>query len=137
LKYWDKFNVNATVCHRIITNQKRKNLTLVDSISVVSFDNLVKGNLSGAEITFTHLPNKVFRNTVTFNYWRNSITDPSLESNLNFLNQGWNLQLSSKVTLKKGWSGKVSGRYAGKMGVIQGTIDPIYNIDVAVRKQLF
>lgn len=109
----------------------------MDSISVVSLDNLAKGNLSGAEITFTHSPNKVFRNTVTFNYWRNSITDPSLKSNLNFLNQGWNLQLSSKVTLKKGWSGKVSGRYAGKMEVIQGTIDLIYNIDVAVRKQLF
>ena len=137
LKYWDKFNVNATLYHRIITNQKRRNLTLVDSISVVSFDNLAKGNLSGTEVSLTHTPNKMFRNTVTFNYWRNNITDPSLESNLNLVNQGWNVQLSSNITLKKGWSGQVSGRYAGRMEVIQGIIDPMYNIDVAVRKQLF
>lgn len=136
LKYWDKFNVNATLYHRIITNQKRRNLTLVDSISVVSFDNLAKGNLSGTEISLTHTPNKVLRTTATFNYWRNIITDPSLESNLNFTNQGWNVQLSSNITLKKGWSGQVSGRYAGKMQVIQGIIDPIYNIDIALRKQI-
>lgn len=137
LKYWDKFNVNATLYHRIITNQKRRNLTLVDSISVVSFDNLAKGNLSGTEISITHTPNKKFRNTLTFNYWRNNITDPSLESNLNFVNQGWNVQLSSNITIGKGWSGQVSGRYAGKMEVIQGVIDPMYNVDIAVRKQLF
>ncbi len=33
-------------------------------------------------------------------------------------------------------SAQVSGRYSGKMEVVQGTIDPMYNIDIAFRKQI-
>ncbi|MCB0395715.1 MAG: TonB-dependent receptor [Flavobacteriales bacterium] len=137
LRFWDKFNINATAYYRFINDMKRRVLSLSDEgVSVVSFDNLAHGQLYGGELILTYSPKKWMRNTLTLNRWQNQLEDPALTDNLETTNRGWSAQLSSNMTLPKGWMAQVNGNYRSRMVVIQGILLPRYTVDLSVRKSI-
>jgi iron complex outermembrane receptor protein len=135
MRYWDKVTLNASTYYRIITDQKRRYLDLTDQgVSVVSYDNLSQGTVTGAELIFGYNPVKWLRTNTTVNFFQTTISDESLDEGLQLKTSGWNAQLSATATLKKGWMIQLNGRYNGKMEVLQGTIQPMGGLDVAIRK---
>src|SRR5690606_11017813 len=46
----------------------------------------------------------------------------------------WSSNMTNTFTFKKGWSGQLSGFYRSPMILTQGLSQPMYSLDIAVKK---
>ena len=135
--YMKKLNINANVYYRQIHDMFRRYLDLNEQgQSVVSFQNLAVGHLTGTELIVGVNPTERWRNNLTFNYWQAQIDDPTVDEGTNTTNKGYSLQFTSSYQFKGGLSAQVSSNYNGRMQVLQGIIKPRGGIDIALRKQI-
>lgn len=136
VKYWDKFNINASAYYRSINNLIRRNLSYEGEQSLVSYANLGKSSLYGGDLILTYTPIKGIRIMSTTNLW-NTVTDDAEFTSGGKINlTGLNTSLMISGRFGKGWSTQLWGSYSPRQKVLQGYIIPNYGGGFAVSKSV-
>jgi len=104
--------------------------------------NLASGTTYGAELTGHIQIIPIWDATIDFNAFQNQITvgnvDPSYKSDVSD-NSGfsWFGKVNTNIKLPKGFSLQLNGNYESAKPIAQGTLNEVYWVDVALRKNLW
>lgn len=136
LKFWEKFNFNASTYFRQVNDKKQRVTNLTDdNVFVTMPENIGKTYITGGEATFGYKPYKWWRNNMTANLWSANLNSTT-GTNFTKHTYGWRLQYTSNVTLNKGWSVQVRGQYSGKQTDAQGIRAARYSLNFSVSKSV-
>ena len=137
--YGKKVNINASIYGRQVNDRIGRFLQLDSSgTNVVLFRNFDKSYVYGAEFILGYNPTKNWRTRTTFNYWRTEFSEEGfVEENLNLTNYGYMAFFQSTHTFAKDWMIQWNVQYRGAMQVLQGSITPMYGVDLSARKQIW
>ena len=136
--YGKKVNVNASVYTRTVNNQIGRFLLLNENgTNTVLFRNFEKSHMYGAELILTYNPAKWMRTTTSFNFWSNTYDkDSFVEKVINYTNTGYSVFFNSMHNLNKDWMIQWNVQYRGKMKVLQGSITPMFGVDLSARRNI-
>jgi len=136
LKFWKKFNINATVYHRMITNLIRRSLSYEETLSVVSYSNLGGSTLSGGDLNLTYTPIKGLRIMSNTSVWAISTDEVEFTGGKRLYYIGVNSSLRASKQMQKGFSGQIWASYSPRQDVIQGEIIPNYGGGIGLNKRV-
>ncbi|MCB9195256.1 MAG: TonB-dependent receptor [Flavobacteriales bacterium] len=134
VKYWDKFNINASGYYRSINNLIRRSLSYDGTQSQVSYANLGKSSLYGSDLILTYTPVKGVRLMSTTNIWNTSTDDVEFTNGEKINLTGMSTSLMISGRFGKGWSAQFWGSYSPRQKVLQGYIIPNYGGGFALSK---
>ena len=136
LKFWKKFNLNAAVYYRLITDLIRRTLVYDGPYSAVTYTNLGQSSLSGGDLNLTFTPNRELRIMSSTSFWNTRTDDVDITGGTpqNFF--GMNTVLQAFYQMKGGWSTQLWASYSPDMEVLQGIIAPNYGGGFAVQKSI-
>jgi outer membrane receptor protein involved in Fe transport len=137
MKYWKKFNINATVYYRLITDLIRRSLSYEGTISHVTNTNLGNSSLTGGDLILTYSPIKGMRFVSSTSVWNTSTKDAEVTSGTMLHYVGMYSSLMASYRAPKGWSFQLWGSYSPTARVIQGYILENYGGGFAIQKSLF
>ncbi len=136
LKYWKKFNVNATVYYRLITDLMRRNLSYNGAISEVTFENLGKSTLSGGDLNLTYTPGKGIRIMSNSSVWVTSTDEEEFTGGERTYYVGFNSTLRASRQFKNGLTTQLWASYSPRSKVIQGYIAANYGGGIGLSKRI-
>lgn len=135
LKFWEKFNINASSYFRQVNDKHQWITRLIDNnVFFSTTENLSKTQITGGELALGYNPKKWWKMNGSFNIWSSNLNNASSELNQN--TYGWSTNFSSNFTLPKKWSLNTRVRYSGKQRSLQGYNLSNYNVSFSVSKQL-
>jgi len=137
MRFWQKFNINATGYFRVINDLIRRELFYDGIYTHVTNTNLGSSLLSGGDLILTWMPVKGMRITSSTSVWNTSTKDPEVTNGewQNFIGAYTSLMASYRI--KNGWSFQLWGSHSPTARVIQGYILRNYGGGFAVQKSLF
>jgi outer membrane receptor protein involved in Fe transport len=136
-KIWDKFSVNTTAYYQKIQDEISRFLDYrADGVTISTYENIGESNRYGLELIASYRPFKWWTISVDGDFSYQKLTTVTVESTLNQENNRWSLRFTSRKTLPKGFSVQMDARYRGKRLTNQGIIEPMYGINLGVRKSL-
>ncbi|MCK5782478.1 MAG: TonB-dependent receptor [Flavobacteriales bacterium] len=135
-KYWKGGSFSTAVFYRHTTD-KIQRIKLVDDqgVSTSTYGNIATAQEIGYEASVMTKITEWWSINGSLNmYYTQLDTDDP-----NFSNNGinWFTRLNNTFNLTKTWSLQASGRYMGKRVIPQGHIDPMYGMELGLRKSLF
>lgn len=120
--------------HDMIT----RSISLIDSNTTLStFSNDAKRNAYGVELVVTSSPLKWLNFNGNISYFRNEVTGAGSLIDYSNSNSTWTGRLMANVNLPLGFALQGAFNYQGAMVMPQGTLDPIYSFDGALKKDFF
>lgn len=135
LKFWEKFNINASSYFRQVNDKHQWITRLIDNnVFFSTTENLSKTQITGGELALGYNPKKWWKMNGSLNIWSSNLNNASSELNQN--TYGWTTNFSSNFTLPKKWSLNTRVRYSGKQRSLQGYNLSNYNVSFSVSKQL-
>lgn len=134
LKFWKKFNINASSYFRQV-NDKHQWITklIEDNVFYSTTENLSKTQITGGELALGYNPKKWWKMNGSLNVWSSNLNNASSEMNKN--TYGWSTNFSSNFTLPKKWSLNTRIRYSGKQRSLQGYNLSNYSVSFSASKQ--
>lgn len=136
--YTDKWTVNTTAYYRYLTNMTRRVLIQTDTVSVVSFENIDNGHLTGLELIVNYNPFKWWRIGLNGNLYYTIMGQQQFanEDNYNFNTLGWQASLNNSFNFKWGMSIQLNTRYSAGQNVLQGYMEPRWNMDLGIQQKI-
>jgi len=130
--------ITPSVFYRKTNDMIARTIQLIDSITTLStFSNDAKGDAYGVELVMTSSPLPWLNFNGNVSYFKNNVTGTgSLEGYKNN-NSTWTGRFMTGLNLPAGFGMQASFNYQGAMVMPQGTLDPVYSFDAAVKKDLF
>jgi outer membrane receptor protein involved in Fe transport len=120
--------------HDMIT----RTISLIDSNTTLStFSNDASAKAYGVELVVTTSPFQWLNFNGNVSYFRNEVTGAGSLIDYTNSNSTWTSRLMANVNLPLGFAVQGAFNYQGAMVMPQGTLDPIYSFDGAVKKDLF
>ena len=135
LKFWEKFNINASSYFRQVNDKHQWITRLIDNnVFLSTTENLSTTQITGGELALGYNPKKWWKMNGSLNIWSSNLNNASNELNQN--TYGWSTNFSSNFTLPKKWSMNTRVRYSGKQRGLQGYNLSNYSVSFSVSKQL-
>jgi outer membrane receptor protein involved in Fe transport len=130
--------ITPSVFYRKTNDMIAHTIQLIDSNTTLStFSNDAKGDAYGVELVMTSSPLPWLNFNGNVSYFKNNVTGTgSLEGYTNN-NSTWTGRFMTGLNLPAGFGVQASFNYQGAMVMPQGTLDPVYSFDAAVKKDLF
>lgn len=133
--YGKKITFTGSVYFRYITDMIQRVRT-IDSLGVarVTWSNVDEAQFVGAESMIMYRPFKWWKMTISANFSQTYIRSTSGESDLNNSGFSWSSNMNQTFTIGKTWSTQITGFYRAPMVLTQGRSQPMYSMDIALRK---
>lgn len=133
--YNKKLTLTGSFYYRYMTDMIQR-VRDIDSAGVarVTWSNVDQAQFIGAELMAIYKPFKWWRIMLSGNLSQTYINSTSGEADLNNSGFSWSANMSQSFTFNKGWSGQLTGFYRSPMILTQGRSQPMYSLDIAVRK---
>ncbi|MBI5219939.1 MAG: TonB-dependent receptor [Bacteroidia bacterium] len=134
-----KTSVYSTIFYRQI-DDVIKRYTFLDTITGIKNMtqlNMAKGISYGVEFILDREIFKWWRVNANFSYFYTKIDGTNVDNSLTNDNISWTAKLSTNATLKKGFNIQLTGNYRAPMVTPQGAMTATYNVDIALKKDLF
>jgi len=135
-RYWKGGSFNSAVFYRHTTDKiQRVKLVDIFGVSTTTYGNISTAQELGIEASVMTKLYKWWSLNGSINmYYTDLITDDP-----NFNNNGvnWFARVNNTFKLTPTWSLQASGRYMGKRIIPQGHLDPMYGMELGLRKSLF
>lgn len=130
--------INPSVFYRKTHDMIARTIQLIDSNTTLStFSNDAKGDAYGVELVMTSSPLPWLNFNGNVSYFKNNVIGTgSLEGYTNN-NSTWTGRLMANLNLPMGFGVQAAFNYQGEMVMPQGTLDPVYYFDAAVKKDFF
>jgi len=108
-----------------------------DSALVVTFMNLDKAKLTGAEISLTYKPVEWWHINSSSNIFYTNLSGEYGNNQVSNSKTGWNLSISNSFKIFKNLGFQLSGYYRSKLPSVMGIYKERYYVDMALDKNLF
>ncbi len=137
VKYRKQLTLNASVYYKQTLNMIQRYRT-VDSngVATVSFVNFSSESSYGTDLMCRLKPMTGWTLTPSFNLYRTSIDANNVLTGLASTSLGWSAKMNADVTTWKNIQLSLSAYYSAPVAFPQGTILPMYSVDVGARKEL-
>ncbi len=120
--------------HDMIT----RSISLLDSNTTLStFSNDASRNAYGVELVVTSSPFQWLNFNGNVSYFRNEVQGAGSLIDYSNSNTTWTGRLMASLNLPMGFGVQAAFNYQGPMVMPQGTLDPLYSFDAAVKKDFF
>ncbi|MGY6559329.1 MAG: TonB-dependent receptor domain-containing protein [Nitritalea sp.] len=138
MKGWDKYLLNAVVYHRFTTDVQTRVIRLnEDNVSVQLRENANSRSSTGLELVNQFQFTSWFDATLSGNFFYSEIIGENIEANFNNSNFSWTVNLLANMAIPKFASLQIQADYRGPIVLPQGEIEPIWGINMGLRKDLF
>ncbi len=134
---FNKINFSTTVFYRKTVDLIMRNILVNQSNqTIVTFANFGTSENTGIE-TVTRIDLfKWWNVTANINGFNTVIQGTNQDGEINNSNLSWNARFLTNLLIGKGWSVQASGMYNAKNIIAQGTIFPMYGVDIALKKDI-
>ncbi|EIM73873.1 TonB-dependent receptor, partial [Nitritalea halalkaliphila LW7] len=138
MKGWDKYLLNAVVYHRFTTDVQTRVIRLnEDNVSVQLRENANSRSSTGLELVNQFQFTSWFDATLSGNFFYSEIIGENIEANFNNSNFSWTVNLLANMAIPKFASLQIQADYRGPIVLPQGEIEPIWGVNMGLRKDLF
>ena len=132
-----KVNFSTTLFYRKTVDLIMRNISINNSNqTIVTFTNLGSSENMGIETVSRIEFFKWWNVTLNLNGFQTVIKGTNQDGEINTSNLSWNAKFLSNMLLKKGWSLQTSGSYNARNIMAQGTILPMSQVDLALKKDV-
>lgn len=130
--------ITPSIFYRKTNDMISRTIQLIDSNTTLStFSNDASGNAYGAELVVTSSPFDWLNFNGNVSYFKNEVKGTGSLSSYTNSNSTWTGRVMTNVILPAGFGIQAAFNYQGAMVMPQGTLDPLYSFDAAVKKDLF
>lgn len=144
LRYWGNASANATVFYRHTTDEierfRTPTVIIVDGESVpgteTTFLNLSNNTSYGAELGFNYPVTQWWKLNGSISGFRTQLSTTQGDTELSNAQFSWNSKLNSTTTVWKDLDIQLSGYYRAPMADIQGRMEEMYSMDLAMKKDV-
>ncbi|MCK5824916.1 MAG: TonB-dependent receptor [Ichthyobacteriaceae bacterium] len=135
-KYFKEGSFNSSVFYRHTTDRIQRIKSVDDnSVSTMSYANISSADEVGAEASVMYKVAKWWSLNANFNVYYINYNFDNTAINKNGIN--WFVRLNNTFNITKSFSLQASGKYNGKRVIAQGYVDPMYSVDLGLRKSFF
>ncbi len=130
--------ITPSVFYRRTHDMITRTINLIDGSTTLStFSNDAKGDAYGVELVMTSSPLPWLNFNGNVSYFKNYVKGTgSLEGYVN-KNSTWTGRAMANINLPGGFGVQAAFHYQGEMVMPQGTLEPVYSFDAAVKKDFF
>ena len=133
--YGKKVTVTSSVYYRFMTDMIQRVRSIdTNGVATTTWSNIDDAQFYGLELMSIIKATKWWRIMASFNFSQTYINSTSGESALNNSGYSWSTNLMQTFTFNKGLSAQMTGFYRSPMILTQGLSQPMYSMDVAIRK---
>lgn len=137
-KYFTTLLATGTVFYRRVDDVVNRIFTIIDSTtSITSFDNIAKSSSYGLEIILGGSIAKWWMINGSISYSKTTVSGSTSTGVLENSGDAWSGKIMSSFNFKRWFDLQLSYFYMGKMIQVQGTMQPIQMLDVAIKKDFF
>lgn len=134
MRYWEKFNINATGYFRVINDLIRRELFYDGVFTRITNTNLGHSFLSGGDLILTYQPIHGMRITSATSVWNTSTDDDAVTDGTWHHYVGLSTSLMASYQTKSGWSFQLWGSHSPTVKVIQGYLLRNYGGGFGIQK---
>jgi iron complex outermembrane recepter protein len=137
MKGWERYLLNATVYHRFSTDILTRVIRLnEDNVAIQTRENANSRSSTGIELVNQLQLASWFDATITGNVFYSEIIGDNIEQGFNNSNLSWTVSLLSNMIIPNIATVQVQGNYRGPIVLPQGEIEPMWGLNLGVRKNL-
>lgn len=138
MKSWNVYLLTATVYHRRTSQVMTRVISLLDNNSAVQlWTNANNRHSSGLELINQFQFSSGFDATLSGNFFYSEIKGDNIQEGFNNSNFSWTISLLSNIALGNFATMQVQGEYRGPIILPQGEIEPIYGLNIGIKKDFF
>ncbi|MCX7833196.1 MAG: TonB-dependent receptor [Ignavibacteria bacterium] len=108
-----------------------------NGVSTMTFKNIAKSNSYGFELIFQGAIQKWWTAIGSFSYFRTDISGNDGYRDITNSSYSWTAKLLSSISIKNWFDLQFAYNYFGKMVMLQGSMEPLQSLDIAVKKDFF
>lgn len=137
MKGWENYLLNATVYHRFSTDIQTRVIRLnEDNVAIQTRENANSRASTGFELINQIQFTQWFDATLTGNFFYSEIQGENIEAGFNNSNFSWTVNLLANMAIPKFATLQVQGDYRGPIVLPQGEIEPLWGVNVGLRKDI-
>jgi len=137
MKGWEKYLLNATVYHRFSTDIQTRVIRLnEDNVAIQTRENANSRASTGLELINQIQITQWFDATLSGNFFYSEIRGDNIGAGFNNSNFSWTLNLLANMAIPKFATLQVQGDYRGPIVLPQGQIEPLWGVNVGLRKDI-
>ncbi|MCH7408780.1 TonB-dependent receptor [Belliella sp. DSM 111904] len=137
MKGWERYLLNATVYHRFSTDIHTRIIRLnEDNVAIQTRENANSRVNTGLELVNQFQLTSWFDATVSGNFFYSEIRGDNIEAGFNNSNYSWTVNTLFNMVIPKVASVQIQGDYRGPIVLPQGEIEPMWGVNVGVRRDL-
>ncbi|GAB2624675.1 outer membrane beta-barrel family protein [Belliella aquatica] len=137
MKGWEKYLLNATVYHRYSTDVETRVIRLnEDNVAIQTRENANSRASTGLELINQIQITQWFDATLSGNFFYSEIQGDNIEAGFNNSNFSWTLNMLANMAIPKFATVQIQGDYRGPIVLPQGEIEPLWGINVGLRKDI-
>ncbi len=106
-------------------------------VSIMTFKNIAKSNSYGFEFIFQGALQKWWTAIGSFSYFRTDISGNDGYRDISNSSYSWTAKLLSSISVKDWFDLQFAYNYFGRMVMLQGSMEPLQSLDIAVKKDFF
>ncbi len=136
-KYWKTSSLSTSLFYKNINDViKRWSFLDTNGVTNSTSKNMTSGTSYGLEVVADKDFFQWWRVSLTGSYFRTIINGGNLQTNLTNDNYSWTMRANSFMTLFKKFEFQLVFNYRGAMVTPQGTMNPGYNVDAALKMDI-
>ncbi|MCA1763753.1 MAG: TonB-dependent receptor family protein [Flavobacteriales bacterium] len=137
VKNWENYQLNSTLYHRRTSNAMTRIYQLLgENRAVQLWDNVANRYDTGLEIINQFSLGANFNTTLSGNFFYSEVIGENIEDGFNNSNFTWTLSWLTSWYVKDIATFQVQADYRGPIVLPQGEIDPIYGINIGIRRNI-
>jgi len=138
MKGWERYLFNGTVYHRRTTDVITRIISLLENNSAVQlWTNANRRNSTGLELINQFQLSSNFDATLSGNLFYSEIKGSNIQEGFDNSSFSWTVSLLSNIAFPGIATVQLQGEYRGPIILPQGEIDPMYGLNVGLRRNLF
>lgn len=138
MKGWERYLFNGTVYHRRTTDVITRIISLLENNSAVQlWTNANQRNSTGLELINQFQLSSNFDATLSGNLFYSEIKGSNIQEGFDNSSLSWTVSLLSNISFPGIATVQLQGEYRGPIILPQGEIDPMYGLNVGLRRNLF
>jgi outer membrane receptor protein involved in Fe transport len=138
LKGWEKYLFTGTIYHRRSTDIMTRFVTVDENnVALQSWANANRRISTGLEVINQFQFSDKVDATLTGNFFHSEIFGENIREDFRNSNFSWTINLLSNIRIPNFASIQLQGNYRGPIVLPQGQIDPMYGLNVGIKRDLW
>lgn len=138
LRYFTTFTLTGTLYYKNVNDVINRVINVLDSTStIVTFDNVAKSQSYGLEVVLAGNLTKWWNLNANFNFSKYKVSGGSKFNDIDNNADVWSVKFMNNFIFPAIAELQVAYFYTGKMVTLQGGLEPMQSLDIAIKRDFF